>query len=234
MFQKIKILLRSNPYTANAYKKLYQDKKLFIAKQRNMALRIYGKMALKKIQKCIDKSDAITFFDMGTALGLVRDGCLLKHDLDIDVGIVSDDEKCVDEFCESLVRQGFQLKYCCKVKSLGVIEKSFIWKNIKVDVSFYHNEADKSICYLLYKHPDDDKNNDIYYVVQLTVPEINATQKIPAIGSHFSVPAFPERYLESRYGMNWRTPDRNYVYWNGPSTSRTNHEGEIIIESSHS
>ena len=51
-----------------------------------------SKKVVNIVQNIFEESGYPFFFDMGTLLGIVRDGKLLKRDMDIDMGIYIENE----------------------------------------------------------------------------------------------------------------------------------------------
>ena len=168
---------------------------------------------------------AFFYFDMGTMLGIVREGRLLGHDLDIDVAVYTSSEDEKDRVRNILLDTGCKLRYSYYVKELGVVEDSFEINGLKFDVNYYVRESDKDVCYLMYRDNEKSYEENEMDVVKLSVSAINEVKKVDFFGKQVTVPKEAELYLAERYGDNWRIPNKNYVYWQGPSTNKTNYIG---------
>lgn len=221
----LKKFLRTNPITRKFYAYLIDAKQRHIAKK---GVQKQGVLIIKKMQKRLEQGDYPFFFDMGTLLGIVREGRLLKHDMDIDLGVIVQSEADKEKIKELLTSFDAQLKYEYVVQELGVIEQSYLYQGVKFDISYYYREADQDVCYLMYRDPEKTYSDLQMDVVQLTCPAITATTKVAFQGLKVNAPANPEAYLAVRYGENWRIPDKKYVYWKGPSTRFTSYTGEQV------
>ena len=218
----LKKFLRTNPLTRKFYAHLIDAKQRHIAKK---GVQKQGALIIKKMQKILEKTGYLFFFDMGTLLGMVREGRLLKHDMDIDIGVIVTEEAHKTQLRTLLASSGAQLKYEYVVPELGIIEQSYLYQGVKFDISYYYREVDQDVCYLMYRDPAKAYSNLQMDVVQLTCPTITATTKVAFQGLKVNAPANPEAYLAVRYGENWRIPDKKYVYWMGPSTRFTTFTG---------
>jgi len=150
---------------------------------------------------------------MGTLLGMVRDGKLLKRDMDIDTGIYIDSKEGKKKFRDLLTNTGFKHKFIFSVDGIGDVLDTFYFKGIRIDVCYYEKERDRDCCYLFYGEDGTEK------VVRLYNSKIEKVVKFDFLGIMVNVPENKEKYLEERYG-NWRVPDKKYKYWEGPSTEK--------------
>ncbi len=203
--------MRFRKYTAERRKLLHQN----------------GEKTVHAIQKILESTDVFFFFDMGTLLGIIREGRLLRHDMDIDVAVFAKDASQKESLKQTLLAKGCTLRYSYSVEELGVVEDSFVYNDIKFDINYFSEEAGSDICYLMYNDPERALPERSMHVVRLTTPHISALKKVDFGGCMINVPADPETYLAARYGKNWRIPDKNYIYWKGPSTSPTDYIGTV-------
>lgn len=219
MLNLLKEKIKNGKYTANAYTALY--KLLFGGAQRKEnkirleAMHKNGVETIKSLQEILSTTGLVFFFDMGTLLGIIREGKLLGHDLDIDVAVFANDEQDIERLYDVLKANGCQRKYSYVAEDIGVIEDSFLINGIKFDVNYYRNSGDKSICYLAYieSYTPENKMN----TVELSCSKIEEITETSFGGVMVNIPKNAEIYLSERYG-NWRVPDKNYRYWRGPST----------------
>lgn len=164
------------------------------------------------------------YMDMGTMLGIVREGRLLGHDLDIDVAVYAESEEEKECVKDRLLSAGCKLKYTYFADNLGVVEHSFEINNLKFDVNYYFRNGKTDICYLMYCDPQKNYDDELD-VVKLSITAVEKVKRIPFAGREVTVPENPETYLAERYGENWRIPDTNYIYWKGPSCEATEYRG---------
>ena len=173
------------------------------------------------VQKIFEKSGYLFFFDMGTLLGMVRDGKLLKRDMDIDTGIYIESEGGIKEFRRLLNNEGFKHKFIFTAEGLGDVLDTFYFEGVRIDICYYKRENNRDCCYLFYGEDGVEK------VVRLFNSKIEKMTKIDFLGFKVNVPENKEKYLEERYG-NWRVPDKNYKFWEGPSTEKIDNKPYTI------
>lgn len=169
---------------------------------------IKGPSQLYRIQEIFENKNVKFFVDMGTLLGIYRDGRLIKRDMDIDMAIYLTEHEDIISFQKYMISVGCVHSLSFEADNIGIFQDTFYWKNIRVDVCYYRNEGEKDVCYLMY---DDDR------IVKLVSSAVNATKLISFGKRKINAPEHTEQYLEERYGKGWRIPDKNYVYWMGPS-----------------
>lgn len=207
------------------YKVLIAKKFAWECKKREKKIHKKGNQTIRLLQNLLTEFGCDFFFDMGTLLGIIREGHLLGFDLDIDIGVMIDDETRKTELKAFLLSKKCRIKHCYAVEEIGVVEESYLLNNIKFDINYYSTDGDASVCYLLYKDPEKTYTGNQLSTVKLTCDPITEIQKIDFNGSPINVPTNPEAYLARRYGENWRIPDRNYIYWKGPSTEKIDNPG---------
>lgn len=180
-----------------------------------------SKKVVNIVQNIFEESGYPFFFDMGTLLGIVRDGKLLKRDMDIDMGIYIENEYEIAKFRKLLKDNGFKHKFIFLAEGLGDVLDTFYLEGIRIDVCYYKKEENRDCCYLFYGEDGVEK------VVRLYNSKIEKIIKINFLGLRVNVPANKEKYLEERYG-NWKVPDKNYKYWEGSSTEKIDNKPQTI------
>ncbi len=191
-----------------------------VNKRKRESLQKNGVQTIFFIQDLLEKSGKKFFLDMGTLLGIIREGRILSHDLDIDVAVYTTDAKETEAFVQYLVSNGCVHTYSYVSETLGVIEDSFTVNDIKFDINYYSSLGDTDVCYLAYVSTEEQVKTGEMNVVKLTCDAIEETSQIEFCGFMVNIPQGAEAYLARRYGKNWRIPDRGWVYWQGPSTEQ--------------
>ncbi len=217
----IKVLLAKNILTKKLYARLCKTKDKIIYKKKIKTIKRNGVKTVHKLQSLFSKSGVKFFFDMGTLLGIVREGKLLGHDIDVDVAVIEEEVEKREELSRFLQGNGCTIKYRYFTEETGVFEDSYTLSGIKFDVNYYSEIDGNSVCYLGYNDPKKQMSGNKMNMVQLRCSKISKIEQIDFFGSSINVPENAELYLAERYGENWRIPDKNYVYWKGPSTQQT-------------
>lgn len=223
MIVKIKGFLRENRYTKKIYQYLAFQKYKILNRNKRKVMQENGLHVIEKIAKILNNGGIPYFFDFGTLLGIIRENRILEHDLDIDVGVFYE-KNIYGKVRSILSNAGFKLLYEYKIDNT-IVEESYVYKDIKVDINYYFNDEGKSKCYLFYRVPEKRYDEDVLDAVELVCDGINIFKGYDFNGVLINIPENPERLLEQRYGPNWKIPDRNWVYWKGPSAKPYEKQG---------
>lgn len=65
-------------------------------------------------------------------------------------------------------------------------------------------------------------------MVELSCRHITDTEKIDFFVKGINIPKKAQEYLAQRYGEKWTVPDKNYIYWKGPSAKPVDIKGYQI------
>jgi hypothetical protein len=167
--------------------------------------------AIEEVLAALAKAGVEGFLAYGTLLGAVRNGALIGHDSDADLGYVSAHEHPIDMMLESFRLQ----RALC---DMGYPTTRYSGGAFKVDV----READGSVrgldvfggfvmsgyLYLMGEIRTPFQREWIYPLGTATLE-----------GHTFPVPADTDRFLVATYGPDWRTPDPAFKF----TTPRTTH-----------
>jgi len=166
-------------------KKEFFDKKLAIE-------------ALSFIFKTAKSIDIKIFLIFGTCLGAVRNKDFIDHDTDIDLGSYRKDKEKIIILIKDLID-----KYDFKISKISFIEESItlIYHNIIIDIGLFHQKKN----YYIY-------NN--FYQNRMPKIHFDSLQKINFLGISCFIPFNVEGYLAYQYGKNWKTPVKEWDYFN--------------------
>lgn len=164
--------------------------------------------ALSDLTRMANDKGTPVFLVSGTLLGYVREGQLLAHDKDIDVGIVGWEN---------------QYKLCMALQETGLFTVST--QHLKGKDTFYipikHNDTGMWIDVFVY-HPQGSHwvtGVDFFFGYRQTFAFTPfELQEIEFLGVKMQAPANAELNLTENYG-NWRVPDASYLsHLESPST----------------
>jgi glycosyltransferase involved in cell wall biosynthesis len=180
------------------------------------------------VQEVLRREGIAAFADFGTLLGLVREGALLAHDLDIDLGVVIRDPREVAKSRIALERFGFRVwrEY---YKGSELVESSFKMLGVKIDLHYYHVNDETAKTWLFYRDPEKTYGQHERDIVEMTYSPINELTTLEVEGLQVQVPSNAEQLLEQKYGPNWTTPDKNWVYWRSPAATPIAENGHFIL-----
>ncbi len=178
-----------------------------------------GMSVLNEVQTILSELGITSFADFGTCLGLVREGALLKHDLDMDIGVIATPEE-REKIRTTLERRGFKLWRQYYYQG-NPVEDSYHYRKVKVDLNFYEMTDDYSRTWLFYTKPGHKyENNWTRHVVQMTYSPIRGVKYEEFDGSPIALPENPELLMTEKYGPTWRTPDKGWIYWESPAAEK--------------
>ena len=224
----LKKILGDNSFTDFMYEKLILLETKIEKLKKRYYMNKYALLVLHEIQDILSTQKNVFFFDMGTLLGIIREGHLLEHDLDIDIGVFASLEDEKKRLLYIFLLNGCKFHASYSIEGIGIVEYSLLYHNIKFDINFYSSCNERSICYLMAppKAESDfpsriNLSKNERRVVRLSVPSIKGVDYIDFHGKQINIPINAEEYLTSRYGDNWRIPDKKYKYWLGNSASMT-------------
>ncbi|MGL5150854.1 MAG: LicD family protein [Clostridium sp.] len=174
----------------------------------------YGVEALGKVSKVLEESKVEYWADFGTLLGIYREGKLLSHDMDIDMGIMR--ESYSEEMEQNLLKEGFM-----KLKEFTVdgeiVEQTWKWNGVLIDLFFYERKEGKICAYEFYTKGesvitkiDDTKSECTDLSAMIMYLPDNGTKVIEFNGYSLRVPSNEDEYLKSVYGPSYMVPDKNW------------------------
>lgn len=138
----------------------------------------------------------------GTALGAYRDGAVIPHDDDIDLGIWAADAGRLEQVLGDLVEQGFVI---------------YSWKEWSVSLIKDRETVDIGISGILPPQNEYTRILEAFY---------RTPAPVRLLGLEFAVPARTEEYLEYCYGPDWRI-SKFGSWWSSscwmPATEREQH-----------
>jgi len=164
----------------------------------HQAVRVYGKRHLRDFYAAAREAGVTPFLMWGTLLGCVREGKLLPHDRDIDVGILDIDLAKKDALVGAMRRRGYALiaDRDCKFK---FARPSF---DLILDIDVFFPWKDMIVC--------SSRQEDGSYLSEwFRQDAFAALTPRTFLGVRVLVPEQPELILQAIYG-DWQTPRPAY------------------------
>lgn len=166
--------------------------------------------ALIELQAALEPRGHRAFLVSGTLLGYAREGRLLSHDKDIDVGIMGE-----------WVQQ-FDITNAILQSKKFYVETSTLGKEETYVIAIQHIATQTCIDVFLYR-PHEGKlvtgvNNLFGYLQKFAFTPFDL-QPIQFLGTDFYAPSDIDLNLRENYGEDWRTSDPDYIsHLQSPST----------------
>jgi hypothetical protein len=165
---------------------------------KKFGLRVHGEAFLRDFIAASREAGMKPFLMWGTLLGHVREGGLLKHDKDIDMGILAADWPKRHMLIEAMQKRGYELR---EVRGYKIVFERRD-RITRMDIDLFFPWEGKMIC--LARERDGSLRGAWFQ------PDAFANfRKRTFLGSEVLIPDPPERVLESIYG-EWRTPVKSY------------------------
>lgn len=168
--------------------------------------------AIDDVLTAISDLDVDIFLAYGTLLGAVRNGRLIGHDSDADLGYVSRHEHPVD-----VNRESFRLQRALVERGYPVTRYS--GSAFKVDV----RESDGSVRGLDV-FGGFMMGGRLHLMGEIRTPFkrewVTPLSEVTLEGHTFAAPADTDRFLAATYGRSWRVPDPAFHFTTPASTNR--------------
>jgi phosphorylcholine metabolism protein LicD len=150
----------------------------------------------------LDGLDLTWWLSSGTALGVWRDGGLIAHDTDLDVGVL--DKPGVF----ALLDQAFRAAGFVDYRQTGY-QRAYLYREVIFDVYVYRRENDQLVAYT--------------EVGRLAKPArlFDDLTTLEFAGRIYPMPNPPDEYLRVRYGPAWHTPATHKRPWTSETEALT-------------
>ena len=160
--------------------------------------------AVAEVLAALKEAGTDAFLAYGTLLGAVREGRLIGHDSDADLGYVSDHDHPVD-----VIRESFRLQ--ARLSEMGYPTFRYSGAAFKVSV----RESDGSMRGLDV-FGGFMRDGHLYLMGEIRTPFrrewVFPLGTATLEGREFPVPANTDRFLAATYGESWREPDPAFKF----------------------
>jgi tetratricopeptide (TPR) repeat protein len=164
--------------------------------------------ALLDIKNILDHHKIEFFLVSGTLLGCVREGCILSHDKDADIGLWDNNKP---EDIQALLRTS-GLFYLQASRSQHVIRVKHV-NGTAIDV-FFH-----------YREPNDYWHGGVKLKWSNTPFQLISH---PFLGTHFNIPDDYDLYLKENYG-EWRVPREHFDSSTDTTNASVINPNELVV-----
>jgi phosphorylcholine metabolism protein LicD len=182
---------------------------------------------LEKLYNIFSKNCTDFWLDYGTLLGYVREKALIKNDIDLDFGVVTE-----KKLATILQQNGFRLTQQTLVENKIAMEQ-YSYKGIGFDI-FYYTKKDNNICTYIwlptnYNQPQkqsyQQQNGNLYKIIFAAF----ATTNIEFLGKKFKIPQNFNSYLAQHYGKDFLTPNPNFTHKDEKNKTISNKPFKVIF-----
>lgn len=208
--ERVKKTLKNSRFGGVVYEPLHRLWRLYSVPRRRRNLHKNGYRLLEEIDALMIRHGIPYYCEAGTLLGLIRDKGFIRHDDDIDLGVLPETVKPA-EILKVLLSADF--KWVAGHEYDGrFIEFTVEKYGIPVDV-FFHRKSETPGCFdeiflRYYKdvdYPSDRNNSALLFRYVATI----GLKRYQVRGIEVNVPENYREVLSSLYGP-WETPDPNF------------------------
>lgn len=208
---KAKMLLKRNRLVYFPFKKYKEHKEKKAFRKANDVFLRYGQRLAVDLENALSKTDLFYFFTYGNLLGLIRDGSFIKHDLDMDIGVLKNDRFDWEVLDNAMKTIDMHKKHEF-IYDGNVVEATYENKEgLSVDFFLYHREDEHMFVYEFYRSDAVLYNSQYEFSAKMLIqPLIKNVQRREINGTVYTLPENPEIFLEEVYGEHWDIPDPNW------------------------
>lgn len=192
------------------YEPIHQLYRLYSIPHRRRILKRHGKKVLSHVADIIEAHNIPAFAAYGTLLGFVRENGFLRHDDDIDLGVLPG-EWDAKRLLKTLLDEenGFRLNSAFAYNG-KITEFNLTYDQVPIDFFFYEAEGDRFYAGSYHYFPNREyPAPNANSAQRVGEPRIEGLTKLSVYGIEFPVPSNTEYVLEKLYG-NWRVPDTKW------------------------
>lgn len=224
MKEKVKILLfKLGIYNTarSIIKKIYYPYK-------NYRIRSKASIILKKMYKVFEEHTEDYWLDYGTLLGYVREGKIIKGDLDLDFGVF-----CDKSLADYLKDEDIYLKEQTIVEGIIAAEQ-YYYEDIGFDVFYYRESKNNTMVTNVWLALDYSIPQKQIYEQQKgelgeTIFTKIETKKIKFYNVDFKVPLNSDKYLKEHFGNDYMTPNPNFSHEDEINRKKIDKEFKVIF-----
>lgn len=150
------------------------------------------------------------FLAFGTLLGFIREGKILDHDLDLDVGYLYEDKKQFDEFLRELKKtNNFKVLVNDAIDLYTLKKKQIKFSKLPSLITLANQNGAHVDIFICHK----EKNKIIFYAKQFCWEVSSFSTKKVKISHNLiaNIPFNSNKYLTENYG-DWKTPVIDYNF----------------------
>jgi hypothetical protein len=189
----------------NIFKKIYYPYKYYKVKSN-------AKSILKISRKVFENKSLDYWLDYGTLLGYVREGAIIKNDIDLDFGVLNPKNiKLVDIFAQHNIHLVQQT-----IVEEKIAVEQYEYNGVGFDVFYYREEEAGLVTNIWYANDYTIPQKVSYKKGLCSLSEITftpiKTKQIEFYGILFRIPKNAEKYLSENYGDDFMIPNSNWSH----------------------
>lgn len=210
----IQKVLKSTKIGRIIYEPIHWTYRLYAVPHRRRLLRKYGPGALAGLAEIFKRRGIPAYALYGTLLGFTRDAGFIKHDDDMDFGVMPGRGWDPVKLLRTLLKEetGFSCLFVFRYEN-RITEFKVEYKKVPIDFFFFEDDGKHYFSDNPFWLPDVQYPNASANSVR-RLPEIRITEltSVKVYGIDVQVPKNWEAANVDHYGANWATPDKGGDY----------------------
>ena len=163
--------------------------------------------ALLKFLKILEEKKIDFFLVDGSLLGAMRQESFAGRPKDVDLGIKENQIPKLLDAIPLLVNHGSSY---IKARPADKAQKlQIILEGVLIDVEFFRKQNVEGAEMWVGQTYDKSVVTNTF-----SIEDLENLAPVKVYGKTFMSPSNPEKYLEKRFGKNWRVPDKEQFLWN--------------------
>ena len=180
---------------------------------KNYKIKSNAKDILERVGRVFESNSLDYWLDYGTLLGYIREGKIIKGDLDLDFGVIMQDSS--KSLKDDLKKEQIYITQQTFVDGILTTEQ-YKYKDIGFDIFYYRKEGDKFITNIWlpndYSMPQKVSYKNANGKLYETTFSAFGTKKINFYGVAFNIPKDSDNYLKEHYGDDYMIPNPNFSH----------------------
>lgn len=188
-------------------------KERYLNKQRDM-FHSSCKELLILVDSILSENKYEYWINYGTLLGAYRDHKFIEHDYDLDIALSTSNYENIKTL---MINHGLKLKVEARFGQWDkpiCVEYRFEWKNVFIDFNFYkvNNGVAKTYEFIFPEGTHIKKKTKTEFLVEEIDNPFKGIGTIDFLGKKYPVPINTEEYIIANYGINYKTPIKDFDY----------------------
>ncbi len=204
-----------------------------------ISLQKFGLKAASEITQSLHEIGFECFVSSGTLLGIVREGELLRHDVDLDFCAIVDENFSWAKAVDRLSKLGFYPTLIYTLES-KVTEISFDSSQVSFDLFGAFPIKGDDLSEAQMRVYSCARQRDVVYAVPEATtssyrdfPAVTSTLVATVSGYDIRLPVNAEAWLETNYGPTWRIPDSSWDSKTGLTVIEDMDASRIVVKRHH-
>jgi len=197
---------------------------------KNYQIRKKANIILSKLRNVFEEETDKYWLDYGTLLGYVRERKIIKGDLDLDFGIMVEDDK---KSLEKLLRSEDIFLIQRTIVEGRITMEQYQYKDIGFDIFYYRSMGDKIVTNVWltddYSVPQKISYENGGGILGETTFTAIDTEKVEFYEVPFYIPRNAELYLTEHFGEDYMIPNPNFSHKDEKNRIQVNKEFKVVF-----